>query len=70
MEQEEWVTGLQVPNEAQNLSAISVAVYAALQVGCGLARKYHRNLQKVPDLFKSMLKLMETRWLPAAGADR
>lgn len=45
-------------------------MYAAHQVGCGLARKYCRNLQKVPDLFKSMLKLMETQWLPVAGTDR
>lgn len=41
----------QLPNYTQNISAVSVATYAAFQVGCGLAGEDQKNLQKVPDLF-------------------
>lgn len=41
----------QLPNYAQNMSAVTVATDVAFQVGCGLAGKGHTHLLKVPDSF-------------------
>lgn len=51
------VSFLHLPNCTQNISAVSVASYAAFQVGYGLAGKDHTNLQKVPDLFNKYTEI-------------
>lgn len=56
----EWVTMgsiPQLPNYAQDLSAVCVATYTAFQADYGLARKDHLNLQKALSLFNKCAEI-------------